>query len=99
MSVTKTFDVTVAANRSPAADQAIAGLSLEVAGGAHSTDISDAFEDVDGDALTYGASSSDESVATVQVTTTGTDAMVTDSPPRRPAKAWRPRWSSTRRWS
>ncbi len=65
--VSRTFPVTVGANRSPEPVGTLAALSLRVADGASSVDVSAAFEDDDGDTLTYGASSSDESVATVSV--------------------------------
>ena len=66
MSAMQAFTVTVA-NRSPVAAGTLSPLSLRVSTGAQSVEVSDAFSDPDGDALTYGASSSDDSVATVAV--------------------------------
>ena len=66
-STTQSFRVTVAGNRSPDAAGALRDLSLRVADGAESVEVSGAFEDRDGDALTYGATSSDTTVATVSV--------------------------------
>ncbi len=65
--LSRTFAVTVGANRSPEPVGTLAALSLSLADGAASVDVSAAFEDDDGDTLTYAASSSDESVATVSV--------------------------------
>ncbi len=65
MTATQTFTATVDGNRSPEASQAIAALTLDVDDGARSVDLSSVFADADGDALTYDASSSDTSVATV----------------------------------
>ena len=62
----QTFTVTVA-NRSPVAEGSLPALSLRVRDGARSVSVSNAFSDPDGDPLTYGTSSSDESVATVSV--------------------------------
>ena len=59
----QTFTVTVA-NRSPTAVGTLAVLSLRVPDGAQTVDVEDAFEDPDGDDLTYRASSSNGSVAT-----------------------------------
>ena len=61
-----TFTVTVA-NCSPEAVGTVGALSLRVPDGAETVDVSDAFRDPEGDALTYGASSSLPSVATVLV--------------------------------
>ena len=66
-SATQTFQVTVAGNRSPEAVGRLPALSLRVVDGARTVEVSGAFRDRDGDDLTYGASSSDESVATVTV--------------------------------
>ena len=65
--VSRTFSVTVGTNRSPEPVGTLAALALRVEDGASSVDVATAFQDVDGDALTYAASSSDESVATVSV--------------------------------
>ena len=54
------------ANRAPETAAEIADRTLR-AGAALEIDLSDAFDDPDGDALTYEAESSDESVATVEV--------------------------------
>ena len=67
MSAAQTFTVTVA-NRSPVAVRTLSPLSLRVSTGARSVEVSNAFSDPDGDALTYGALSSAPSVATVAVT-------------------------------
>ena len=56
----------VQANRAPETAAEIAAPTLR-AGKALEIDLSDAFDDPDGDALTYEAESSDESVATVGV--------------------------------
>ncbi len=64
---TQAFDVTVGANRSPDVAATIADLSFPTAPVSQSVEAADAFSDVDGDALTYEASSSDASVATVAV--------------------------------
>ena len=66
MSAMQTFTVTVT-NRAPVAKGTLAALSLRVPDGARSVEVSNAFEDPDGDDLRFGASSSDESVATVSV--------------------------------
>ncbi len=62
---TQTLRVTVAANGSPEAVGRLPALSLRVVDGARTVDVSGAFRDRDGDDLTYGASSSNERVATV----------------------------------
>ena len=59
------FEVVV--NRGPVAAERLPALSLRVETGAEDVDVSAAFEDPDGDDLTYAASSSDETVATVSV--------------------------------
>ena len=66
-SATQTLRVTVA-NRSPVALGRISPLSLRVSDGVRSVNVSDAFEDPDRDVLTYGASSSEPSVATAAAT-------------------------------
>ena len=80
LSTTQTFTATVDDNRSPEASQAIARLTLDVDDGARSVDISDVFADADSDALTYGASSSDASVATVELVQLGAQTTVTVTP-------------------
>ncbi len=60
------FGVTVA-NRSPLAVAPLPALSLQTVEGAALVELSGAFEDPDGDALTYGASSSSVTVAAVSV--------------------------------
>ena len=65
-SATQTFEATVT-NRSPEAVGRLAALTLRVADGAESVDVSVAFRDPDGDALTYAARSSSTPVATVSV--------------------------------
>ena len=67
MSATQTFAVTVASNRSPEAVGSLSALDLGVEDGARPVDVSGAFRDLDDDPLTYGAVSSDPSVATVSV--------------------------------
>ena len=74
-SATQAFAVTVAENRSPEAEGTLPALSLQVADGARTLDVSGAFRDPDRDVLTYGASSSDVSVATAAAT--GSTVMVT----------------------
>ena len=64
---TQAFGVTVGANRSPDVAATIADLSFPTIPASQSVDAANAFSDVDGDALTYKASSSDASVATVAV--------------------------------
>ena len=61
------FDVTVGANRSPDVAATIADLSFPIGAASESVDAASAFLDVDGDDLTYEASSSDASVATVAI--------------------------------
>ncbi len=64
---TLAFDVTVGDNRSPDPVGTIATRSLPGAPASSSFDVAAAFMDVDGDVLTYDASSSDASVATVSI--------------------------------
>ena len=59
--------VTVGDNWSPEAVGELAGMALRVPAGAETVDVAGAFEDADGDALTYGASSSAASVTRVSV--------------------------------
>ena len=75
-SATQTFRVTVARNRSPEAVGTLRALSLRVEDVAESVEVSGAFRDRDADDLTYGASSSDPSVARVSVS----DSTVTVTP-------------------
>ena len=58
-------------NRGPEAVGALGALTLRVADGAATVDVSGAFLDPDGDPLTYAASSSAPDVATVEMATTG----------------------------
>ena len=60
------FVVTVA-NRPPEAVGTLSDRTLQIADGAVTVDVSGAFRDLDGDALTYGAASSSPAVATVSV--------------------------------
>ena len=62
-SAAQAFVVTVP-NQSPEAVEKLPGVSLRVEEGAETVQVAFAFRDPDGDDLTYGASSSDESVAT-----------------------------------
>ncbi|MCY4508349.1 MAG: M64 family metallo-endopeptidase [Acidobacteria bacterium] len=65
---TQTFTVTVgAANRPPEAVGALAPLAMGLDDGAMTVDVSGAFRDADGDALTYRATSSAPAVAAVSV--------------------------------
>ena len=57
----------VRSNRSPAPVGTLPALLLQVSDGAWRVNAAGAFEDPDGDTLYYGASSTDESVATVAV--------------------------------
>ena len=66
-SVTSNATAAVEANRSPEAVGALPLLSLAVEDGTSSVDVSGAFTDPDADALTYGATSSVVTVATVAV--------------------------------
>ncbi len=66
---------TVEVNRPPMPAGTLSALSLRVADGAVSVDVSGAFENPDGDGLTYEASSSNESVATA--TASGSTVTVT----------------------
>ena len=66
MTATQTFMVTVP-NRSPVAVGSLAKRSVQVSDGVFMVDVSNAFEDPDNDALTYRASSSATSVASVTV--------------------------------
>ena len=73
---TQTFTVTVgAANRPPEAVGALAPLAMGPDDGAMTVDVSGAFRDADGDALTYRATSSAPAVAAV--TATGSTVTVT----------------------
>ena len=63
----QTFEVTVGANRSPDPAGSLDPLALRVEDGAATVDVADAFEDDDGDTLTWAAASLDESTATVEV--------------------------------
>ena len=74
MSAVQTFVVTVP-NRPPVAAGRLANRSLEVSGGVLTVDVSGAFRDPDGDDLTYRASSSAASVASV--TPSGSPVSVT----------------------
>ena len=65
LTATQTFEATVA-NRAPEPAGAIPDRTLHV-GETATVDVSPRFTDPDGDALSYGASSSDPSVATVSV--------------------------------
>ena len=65
LTATQTFEATVA-NRAPEAAGAIEDRTLHV-GETATVDVSGSFTDPDGDALSYGASSSDASVASVSV--------------------------------
>ena len=65
-SATTTFTATVA-SRPPEAVGGLPALTRRVADGEASVEVSGAFRDPDGDVLTYGARSSDQSVATVSV--------------------------------
>ena len=58
-------------NRGPEAMGALGALTLRVADGAATVDVSGAFMDPDGDPLTYAASSSAPDVATVEMPATG----------------------------
>ena len=73
-SVTGTFLVTVGSNRSPEPSGTLADLSLNE-GGTTQVALASAFTDGDGDALTYAASSTDTSVATVALS--GSSVVVT----------------------
>ncbi|MXX76000.1 MAG: PKD domain-containing protein [Holophagales bacterium] len=73
-SVTATFLVTVGSNRSPEPSGALADRSLNE-GGVSQVALTSAFTDGDGDALTYAASSTDTSVATVALS--GSSVVVT----------------------
>ena len=68
LSATQTIAVTVfPSNRPPEPVGTLAPLTIEVDGAAVTVEVSGAFRDPDGDALTYGASSSAPSVAWVSV--------------------------------
>ena len=72
LSATQTIAVTVfPSNRPPEPVGTLAPLRIEVDGAAVTVDVSGAFRDPDGDALTYGASSSAPSVAWVSVSGSG----------------------------
>ena len=60
-------EVTVVGNRAPTAVGELADRTLPVADGAVSLDVAGAYEDLDGDALTYGATSSSSTVATASL--------------------------------
>jgi hypothetical protein len=59
--------VVVGAENPPTVINAIADISLDEGFASHDVDISNTFDDLDGDALTYTTSSSIESVATVSI--------------------------------
>ncbi len=61
------FTVTVPANAGPEADGTLEDKALDVTGTALTVDVSGAFSDPDRDVLTYGAESSNETVASVSV--------------------------------
>ncbi len=65
-SASQTFDVEVV-NRAPLAVGSLTGPALQVGDGNETLEVSNAFEDPDGDALTYGASSASPGVAGVAV--------------------------------
>ena len=65
-SASQQFVVTVA-NRAPEPVGTLSDRTLEIVDGAVTVDVSGAFRDLDGDALTYGAASSSPTVATVSV--------------------------------
>ena len=65
LSASQSFEVTVL-NRAPEAVGTIPGLTL-TAGDTESVDVSSYFSDPDGDALSYGAETSDAAAATVSV--------------------------------
>ncbi len=68
LSATQTFTVTVAAraNQPPRAVGTLPAVALPEPGATRSVDVSEAFDDPDGDPLTYAASSSSPSVVSVQ---------------------------------
>ena len=79
LSAIQTFEVTVtSANRAPAASAAIPDQSVEE-GTQVTVDVSGAFSDPDGDALSYEAASDASSVATASVS--GSDVTVTGEAP------------------
>ncbi len=63
----RTFSVTVGANRSPEPVGSLDDLSLRIADGAATVAVAAAFEDDDGDTLTLAVSSSDTSIATATI--------------------------------
>ncbi len=67
LSATQSFDVTIKVNQSPAAVGTISDRSVKVGGEVSVDDVSSYFSDPDRDALTYTATSSDPSLATVSV--------------------------------
>ena len=73
-SATQTFAVTVE-NRSPVAVGSLPAVERRVADGVVTVEVSGAFRDPDGDALTYGAESSDPSA--VRVSVSGSTVAVT----------------------
>ena len=79
LSASQTFEVTVSsANQAPTVSDAIPDQTLE-AGAEVTVDVSGAFSDPDGDALSYEATSGAPSVATVSVS--GSDVTVTGEAP------------------
>ena len=71
LSATRTFEVTVrSANRAPTVSAAIPDQSVE-AGAEVTVDVSGAFSDPDGDALSYGATSDAPDVAAARVSGSG----------------------------
>ncbi len=67
LSATQSFDVTIQVNQSPVAVGTISARSVNVGDDVSVDDVSSYFSDPDGDALTYTATSSDPSLATVSV--------------------------------
>lgn len=75
-SVSDSFTLTVGNNSSPSVANEISDQNLTSGFGAATIELSNVFSDADGDALTYAASSSDQSIVTVGVS--GTTLTITE---------------------
>lgn len=75
-SVSDSFTLTIGANSTPVVANEISDQNLTVGFSAATVELANVFRDADGDALTYAASSSDQSVVTVSVS--GTTLTITE---------------------
>ncbi|WP_456460108.1 YHYH protein [Reichenbachiella sp.] len=75
-SVSDNFTLTIGANSTPVVANEISDQNLTVGFSAATVELANVFSDADGDALTYAASSSDQSVVTVGIS--GTTLTITE---------------------